>query len=244
MEEAGAKLQRETPPGGSLLETVRKLFEGDTSSKMTLDLEEVDTGSSGDSGPAAYRRRRGKGKTPERSRRPAGGHPHNSDPFFTASDGYGRDRRHRRVVAGRGGGDVPMEPEGEAEDLPPPYRSSESSACETKTTRWGDMDEDDDMDFDYTEKPPSSDPPRGPGGGPPGPPGRGPSGPPGGNPPSGPPGGGPPGGGGALGPGGPCRGPPGGPLGTPTTHQGKVTQMPPGGGLSTSAGGSSPSSAR
>ena len=95
MEEAEAKLQRETPPGGSRVETLRKLFEGDASSKMTLDLEEVDTGSSRDSGPAAYRRRRGKGKTPERSRRPAGGHPQDSDPFFTASDGDGQDRRHR-----------------------------------------------------------------------------------------------------------------------------------------------------
>ena len=72
MEEAEAKLQRETPPGGSRVETLRKLFEGDASSKMTLDLEEVDTGSSGDSGPTAYRQRKGKGKTPERSRRPAG----------------------------------------------------------------------------------------------------------------------------------------------------------------------------
>ena len=62
MEEAEAKLQRETPMGGSRVETLRKLFEGDASSKMTLDLEEVDTGSSGDSGPTAYRRRRGKGK--------------------------------------------------------------------------------------------------------------------------------------------------------------------------------------
>ena len=34
------------------------------------------------------------------------------------------------------------------------------------------------------------------------------------------------------------------PLGTPTTQQGTMTRMPPGGGLSTSAGGSSPSSAR
>ena len=34
------------------------------------------------------------------------------------------------------------------------------------------------------------------------------------------------------------------PLGTLTTHQGTVARMPPGGGLSTSAGGSSPSSAR
>ena len=213
MEEAEAKLRRETPPGGSRVETLRKLFKGDASSKMALDPEEVDTGSSGSSGPAAHRRRKGKGKTPERSRRPAGGHPHDSDPFFTASDGDERGRRHRRAVAGGGGGDVPMEPEGESEDLPPPYRSSES--CDTETPRWGDMDEDDDMDFDYTKKPPSSDPPRGPSGDPPGPPGGGPSGFPGGRPPSGPPGGGALGGGRPPGPGGPGRGPPGGPPGDP-----------------------------
>ena len=222
MEEAEANLRRETPPGGSRVETLRKLFEGDASSKMTLD--EADTGSSGSSGPTAHRRRKGKGKTPERPRRPAGEHPHDSDPFFTASDGDERGRRHRRVVAwtGGGGGDVPMEPEGEDEDLPPPYRSSESS--ETETPRWGDMDEDDDMDFDITEKRPSSDPPRRPGGDPPGPPGGGPSGPPGGRPPSGPPGGGPPGEGGPPGSGGPGGGPPGGPPGDPDdTGKGEMT---------------------
>ena len=215
MEEAEAKLQRKTPPGGSRVETLRKLFEGDTSSKMKLDLEEDDTGSSGDSGPTAYRRRRGKGKTPERARRPAGRHPHDSDPFFTAWDGDGGDRRHRRGMAVGGGGDVPMGPEGEGERRPPPYRSSESTACGTETARWGDMDEDDDMDFGYTDKPPSSDPPRQPGRDPRGPPGGGPSGPPGGHPPGGPPGGGPPGRGGPPGPGGPSRGPPGGPPGDP-----------------------------
>ena len=52
MAEAEAKLRRETPPGGSRVETLRKLFEGDASSKMTLD--EVDTSSSGSSGPTAY----------------------------------------------------------------------------------------------------------------------------------------------------------------------------------------------
>ena len=211
MEEAEAKLQRETPPGGSRVETLRKLFEGDASSKMKLDLEEADTGSSGDSGPTTHRRRKGKWKTPERARRPADGYPHDSDPFFTTSDGDGQDRRHRRGMAGGGGGDVPMEPEGEGEDLPPPYRSSESTACETETARWGDMDEDDDMDFGYTEKPPSSDPARRPGGDPPGPPGGGLPGPPGGRPPGGPLGGGTPGGGGPPGPGGPRGGPPGGP---------------------------------
>ena len=213
MEEVEAQLQRGTPPGGSRVETLRKLFEGDAPSKMKLDLEEDDTGSSGDSGPTAYRRRRGKGKTPERSRRPAGGHPHDSDRFFTASDGDGRDCRHCRGMAGGGGNDVRMEPEGEGEDLPPPYRSSKSSASETETTRWGDMDGDEDMDFGYTEKPPSSDPPRRPGGDPPGPPGGGLSGPHGGHPPGGPPGGGCPGRGRPPGPGGPSGGPPGGPPG-------------------------------
>ena len=93
MEEAEAKLRRETPPGGSRVETLRKLFEGDASSKMTLD--ESDTGSSGSSGPTAHRRGKGKGKTPERPQTPAGGHPHDSDPFFTASDRDERGRRHR-----------------------------------------------------------------------------------------------------------------------------------------------------
>ena len=101
MEEAEAKLRRETPPGGSRVETLRKLFEGDASSKMTLD--EADTGSSGSSGPTAHRRRKGKGKTPERPRRPAGGHPHDSAPFFTASDGDERGRRYRQLVAWTGG---------------------------------------------------------------------------------------------------------------------------------------------
>ena len=215
MAEAEAKLRRETPPGGSRVETLRELFEGDASYKMALDPEEVDTGSSGSSGPTAYQPGKGKGKTPERSRRPAGGHLHDSDPFFTASDGDERGRRHRRGVVDGGCGDVPMEPEGESEDLPPPYRSSESSACGTEKPRWGDMDEDDDMDFDYTKKPPSSDPPRRPSGDPPGPPGGGPSGPPGGRPASGPPGGGLPGKGGPTGPGGPGGGPPGGPHGDP-----------------------------
>ena len=57
MAEAEAKLRRETPLGGSRVETLRKLFEGDASSRMALDPEEVDTGSSGRSGPNAYRRR-------------------------------------------------------------------------------------------------------------------------------------------------------------------------------------------
>ena len=54
MGEAEAKLRGEAPPGGSRAETLRRLFQGDASSKMTLDLEEVNTGSSGSSGPTAY----------------------------------------------------------------------------------------------------------------------------------------------------------------------------------------------
>ena len=244
MEEAEAKLQRETPPGGSRVETLRKLFGGDASSKMKLDLEEDDTGSSGDIGPTAHQQRRGKGKTRKRARRPAGGHPHDSDPFFTASDGDGRDRRHRRGMAGGGGWDVPMELEGEGEDLPPPYRSSESTACETKAARWGDMDEDDDMDFGYTEKPPSSDPR-----GDPAEIHRDPlaearqdpledvhqADPPEADPLVGQD---------PLDRGGPAEALLEDPLGTPTVHRKMVTGRPPGGGASTSAGGSRPSSGR
>ena len=58
MEEAEAKLRRETPPGGSRVETLCRLFEGHSSPKMKLDLEEDDTGSSGDSGPTTHRVRR------------------------------------------------------------------------------------------------------------------------------------------------------------------------------------------
>ena len=87
MEEAEAKLRRETPPRGSRVETLRKLFEADASSKMALDPEEVDTGSSGSSGPTAYRRRKGKGKTPERSRRPAGGTPTTPTPSSPPATG-------------------------------------------------------------------------------------------------------------------------------------------------------------
>ena len=66
-----------------------------------MKLDEADTGSSGSGSTTARRRRKGKGKTPERPRRPAGGHPHDSDPFFTASDGDERGRRHRQVWLGR-----------------------------------------------------------------------------------------------------------------------------------------------
>ena len=70
------------------METLRKLFEGDASSKMTLD--EVDTGSSGSSGPTTHRRMKGKGKTPERPRRPAGGHPTTVTPSSPPATGMNR----------------------------------------------------------------------------------------------------------------------------------------------------------
>ena len=73
MEEAEAKLRRETPPGGSRVETLRKLFEGDASSKMTLD--EADTGSSGSSGATAHRRSKGKGKAPREAPEASGWTP-------------------------------------------------------------------------------------------------------------------------------------------------------------------------
>ena len=88
------------------------------------------------------------------------------------------------------------------------------------------MDEDEDMYFGYTEKPPSSDPARGPGGGPPGPPGGGPSGPPGGRPPSGPPEADLQAGEDPLDRADPAEALLEDPLGTPTAHQKRVTRGP------------------
>ena len=62
MEEAEAKLRRETPPGASRVETLRKLFEGNASSKMALD--EADTGSSGSSAPPPVDGGRARGRPP------------------------------------------------------------------------------------------------------------------------------------------------------------------------------------
>ena len=244
MEEAKAKLRRETPKGGSRVETLRKLFEGDASSKMALDPEEVDTGSSGSSGPTAYRRRKGKGKTPERSRRPAGGHPHDSDPFFTASDGDERGRRHRRGVAGGGDEDIPMEPRVTvrisllptgARSLPRAGPRRPGGATWTRMTTWtsttrrsphprthrGDPAETHQDLLAKDHQDPLEDARQ-------------------------------------VDPleadhraeedpldrADPAEALLQDPLGTPTTHQGTATRMPLGGGLSTSAGGSSPSSVR
>ena len=58
---------------------------------MKIDFVGEDSRSSGDSGPATCQRRKGKGKTPERARRPAEGHPHDSNAFPTCSDGDSRE---------------------------------------------------------------------------------------------------------------------------------------------------------
>ena len=214
IEEAEAKIRRETPPGGSCVDTLRRLFGGDLSSRMKFDVDGEDSRRSEDSGPATRHRRKGKGKNPERARRPAEEHPHDSDPFVTCSNGDGRDRRHRRGMAGADGGRGGSTPPGsEGEVLPPPYRSREGTPCRPteRRSRWRDIDSDDDMDFGYSDPAPAPSGP--PGGGPPG-------GPPGRGPPGGPPGGGPPGrggppGGGPYGGGPPGGGPPGGPPGPP-----------------------------
>ena len=73
MEEAEAKLRHETPPGGSRVETLRRLFEGDASSRMKLD--EADTGSSGSGGTTARRRREGQREDPREAAEASGWAP-------------------------------------------------------------------------------------------------------------------------------------------------------------------------
>ena len=62
MEEAEAKLRRETPPGASRVETLRKLFEGDASSRMALD--EADRAAVGAVAPPPVDRGRARGRPP------------------------------------------------------------------------------------------------------------------------------------------------------------------------------------
>ena len=226
MEEAEAKLRRETPPGGSRVETLRKLFEGDASCKMTLD--EVDTGSSGSSGPRVRGRPpRGHGgqradtpRTPTPSSPPATGmnEAANIAEEWLAEEAetspWSQKVRMRIFILPTG-----------ARSLPRPRRLGGATWTRmmiwTSTTRRsphprthrGDLAEDhqDPLEVAHQVDPPGADP---------------------------------------LAEEDPLvRADPAealleDPLGTPTTHEGTATRMPPGGGLSTSAGGSSPSSAR
>ena len=172
MEEAEAKLRRETPLGGSRVETLRKLFEGDTSSKMTHD--EADTGSSGNSGPTAGAR------SLPRPRRPGGATWTRMTTWTSASRRNAHPRTHRGDLA-----ETHRDPLGEDHQDP-----------------LEDAHQVDPLEVDHRA---GEDP---------------------------------------LDRADPAEALLEDPLGTPTTHQGTATRTPPGGGLSTSAGGSFPSSAR
>ena len=89
MGKAERKDKRETPPTGFRVETLRMLFEGDPSSRMKIDLDAEESRSCEGSGRINRHRRKGKGKTPERARRPIDNHPHDCYAFVTCSD---RDR--------------------------------------------------------------------------------------------------------------------------------------------------------
>ena len=65
MEEAYRKIERETPPGGSRVDTLGGLFEGESASRMNIDLDAEDSRSSGSSGRATRQPRKGKKKTPK-----------------------------------------------------------------------------------------------------------------------------------------------------------------------------------
>ena len=135
MKEAERKIKRETPPGQSRVDNLRRLFEGDSASRMKFDLHAENSPSSESSSRATRHPCKGKRKTPTRAWRPAEKHPHDCNPFVSRSDGDGRQRRLRRVptgckvgVAGAGGGRSDNTPPGsEKEGLPPPYCSREST---------------------------------------------------------------------------------------------------------------------
>ena len=66
MEGAERKIQRETPPRGSRVDTLRRFFDADAASRMRMDLDAEDSRSSEGSVPLTCPRCKGKGKTPER----------------------------------------------------------------------------------------------------------------------------------------------------------------------------------
>ena len=65
MEEARRKIKRQTPPGGGRVDTLRRLLQGDSASRMKIDLDAEDSQSSEGSGRTPRHRRMGKGKTPQ-----------------------------------------------------------------------------------------------------------------------------------------------------------------------------------
>ena len=103
--------------------------------RMKINLDAEDSRSREGSGRAPHHGRKGKGKTTERARRAAEGHPHASDPFVTCSNGDGPERRHHREpmgcglgVAGAGGGKGDSTPPGlEVEGLAHSYRSKQGT---------------------------------------------------------------------------------------------------------------------
>ena len=100
MEDDERKIKCKMPPGGSSMDTLRRLFQGDFSSRMKIDLDTEDCLCSKGGGRASRHRCNGKRKTPKRVRRPALKHPNDSNPFITCSDGDGRDCRHHREPRG------------------------------------------------------------------------------------------------------------------------------------------------
>ena len=85
MEKAGKQMKRKTPSGGFCVDTLRRLFEVNSASRMKMYLDAKDSRSSASSDRAPHYRRKGKAKTLERARRPAEGHPDDSNPLVISS---------------------------------------------------------------------------------------------------------------------------------------------------------------
>ena len=156
MEGAERKIKRQTPPGASGVDTLRRLFEGHTASRMESDPDAEDSRRPRSSGRATRHRRKGQAKNPKRAQRATEKHPQDSNPFVTCSDRDGRDRQHRpestgcKVGAARAGGKrgdgVP--PGSDRGGLPPPYSTRESNPYRPAPRsgfHWGDEDSDHDM---------------------------------------------------------------------------------------------------
>ena len=85
MEEPKKKIKRETPRGGSRVNTPPMLFQGDSASRMKTDLDAEASRSSEGSSRALRHRRKGKGKTSKGTGGPPRGTPTTSTPSSPAA---------------------------------------------------------------------------------------------------------------------------------------------------------------
>ena len=85
MEEAKKKVKRKTPPGGSCVDTLGRLFQGDSASRMNTDLDAEDSRSSGEAAAPHVTAAGARGRHPKEHGGPPRGTPTTPIPWSPAA---------------------------------------------------------------------------------------------------------------------------------------------------------------